>query len=142
MRKKFIGISYGSSMNPLIQAGDKLFVAESKKIVIGDIVVFIRGKKLISHRLIRFKKEFLVTKGDNSIFTDGLIRRDEIIGKVVLVQSGEKILNFEGKKANAVRYYFLLRSLLLYYSPILTYKLLNKLLFGVNFMKNALSEKL
>ena len=140
MRKKFIGVSCGNSMNPLIRAGDKLFVAETKKIVIGDIVVYLRRKELRSHRLIRFKKGFILTKGDNAIFTDGLIRRDEIIGKVVLVQSGKKRLNLESKKANIIKYYFLLRSLLLYYAPLVTYKALKRLFFGTKYIKSFLEE--
>ena len=139
MKNVLIGISYGNSMAPLITANNKLHIYTTKSVSLGDIVVFYRQKKLISHRLIRFKNNHLITKGDNSPFTDGIVMREEIVGKVILIQTNKKTLNLQSKTATAVKYYFLFCSLCQFYGPIVLYKFIGKLFVGRKFLKNLLT---
>lgn len=66
----FVGKSIGTSMEPLINQGDKLYVEKLRisQLKIGDIIVFYSNNNFIGHRIIRINKKRIITKGDNSIF--------------------------------------------------------------------------
>lgn len=75
-------------MLPLLREGDVVFL---KKIVNGvirvdDIVCFRRGSRLVTHRVIYKKKNYVITKGDNNIHADGKIAVTRILGKVDLIK--------------------------------------------------------
>src|SRR5690348_11539286 len=63
----------GSSMNPLIQAGDELYVAFGRERPrLGEIVVFWENHRMVVHRLVQRRRtpdgEVLLTRGDASRF--------------------------------------------------------------------------
>jgi signal peptidase I len=75
----------GRSMLPVIQDGDLLHVqtVDTAKLKIGDIVLFKSGSEFKAHRIIRKQRGIFVTRGDAGMDTDGTIRGEHIVGKVV-----------------------------------------------------------
>jgi len=74
----------GRSMLPTIQDGDTLYVEPIQKSPrVGDIVLFFRDGQFKAHRILRGRGGHFVTRGDSGMDTDGVVRREEIIGKVV-----------------------------------------------------------
>ncbi len=140
-QKIYIGVSRGTSMNPLINSGDKLFVIKTNRIKLGDIVVFVSGKKLVSHRVIRKKKSLILTKGDNVPFVDGYTMEHTIIGKLIEIRGNNYIIRLTSKKATATKYYFLLRSTVLFYVPLMTFRLLCYFMPGSSWIRRVLTEK-
>ncbi|MBU0572380.1 nucleotidyltransferase family protein [Patescibacteria group bacterium] len=87
-------LDQGKSMSPLILPNDKIIVAKTSSLKVNDIVVFKKEKRLIAHRLIYISpsKDFLVTKGDNNLKSDGKIKPSQILGKVNFIKrNGETI---------------------------------------------------
>ena len=128
----YIGKSYGSSMKPLINEGDKLYIQKAKiaELKIGEVIVFYNEKKLISHRVIKKTNKFVVTKGDNNLFIDPPISNKHILGRIMRISGKYGDLDFTTLKARFIQYYFLFRSLIIYYIPRIIGKVLSKLLVG------------
>ncbi len=89
----------GGSMAPFIKDGSVLTVKPNKRIFIGDIILYKGGGGLIAHRVIRKRKvggrAFLITKGDNLGYRDALVSSSEILGKVVVMESGERRIQMD-----------------------------------------------
>ena len=92
----FIPVS-GSSMLPLIQDGDQALVRHGVSgIQCGDLVVFRQQGKMVVHRVLQINPQangptFLI-KGDNNLSVDPPVEAEEIVGRVLLIKRGEKIL--------------------------------------------------
>ncbi len=89
-----MNIDQGKSMAPLILPSDKIVITKASSLKVNDIVVFKKEERLIAHRLIYIPpaKDFFVTKGDNSLKSDGKIKPSQILGKVNSVKrNGETI---------------------------------------------------
>jgi len=91
--------AYGNSMYPAIAHGEFVTVAPLKEmddIAIGDIVLGSINGKLIAHRIMNIKKSgeqcVLFIKGDSISHVDE-IRWEEVIGKVIEVERGNKHIN-------------------------------------------------
>lgn len=71
-------------MAPRINDGDILHVAPvgSRKLKVGEIILFRCGTELKAHRIIRLRGEIPVTRGDAGLDNDGEIRREDILGVV------------------------------------------------------------
>ncbi len=80
----------GNSMSPFIKPADIITLSSynGTSPEVGDIVaVYLpRKKMLIVHRLIARHPNGFVMAGDNSFRMDGLVRNQEIVGKVTEVQ--------------------------------------------------------
>ncbi|MCS6907750.1 MAG: signal peptidase I, partial [Anaerolineales bacterium] len=74
----------GTSMLPYLKAGDRVWVrkAQWSSLRIGDLIVFERGRRVFTHRLIWKSFPFLITKGDNTLFPDPLLAPEKVLGKV------------------------------------------------------------
>ena len=86
----------GSSMLPVIESGDSVLIESGAAgLLPGHLVVFRQGDGLVGHRLLSkvSGKGLLLTKGDNALRTDPLVAEDEIIGRVIAVQRGDKTLS-------------------------------------------------
>jgi len=89
----------GNSMTPLIHLGDQVLVSRvvSEHIRSGDIVLFRRDGDMIVHRVLKRHRTDkgigFSEKGDNTL-TSGLIEADKIIGRVIMVKGGRKMLGF------------------------------------------------
>jgi signal peptidase I len=76
---------YGLSMFPFLLPG---YLVRIKHVYFddvksGDIILFERIQKLVLHRVIRKKKDFIQTKGDSLTQWDKKIGRDDFIALVV-----------------------------------------------------------
>lgn len=72
------------SMSPALNVGDVVVVAPTGQIREGDIVSFMRGRTLITHRVIGIDGETLTTKGDANEDSDmGTIDRSQVMGGVL-----------------------------------------------------------
>lgn len=77
----------GSSMNPLIHAGDELYVEfGGERPRLGEIVVFWENSRMVVHRLVHRRRtvdgEMLVTRGDASLSFDRAFPADQVFGVV------------------------------------------------------------
>jgi hypothetical protein len=77
----------GSSMNPLIHAGDALYVEfGGQRPRLGEIVVFWENSRMVVHRLVHRRRtvdgEVLVTRGDASLLFDREFPADQLFGVV------------------------------------------------------------
>ena len=90
----------GNSMYPFIKDGSIITVSHlsPKEVRIGNIGVFKLPDRLCVHRIIGVKNEkgysFFLEKGDN-FFTVNQVSTEKLIGKVVSIQNGEKIIDLE-----------------------------------------------
>jgi uncharacterized repeat protein (TIGR01451 family) len=72
-------------MVPLIQDGDVLQVEPigSYKLRIADIVLFRKDGEFKAHRILRKKGGVFTTRGDAGMQTDGVVMREQVLGRVV-----------------------------------------------------------
>ncbi len=87
----------GNSMWPLICEGDLLLVAYGEQgISKGDVAVIYNDKRLLVHRITRIKgkepERIYITKGDNHCRKDSPSHIDQIMGRVLTVQRGDRQL--------------------------------------------------
>lgn len=78
----------GRSMLPSVFPGDTVLVErhDGGEIAEGDIVLFRRNCRLVAHRVIRRSEDSgVVTQGDGLLIPDGRVRKEEMLGKVVLI---------------------------------------------------------
>ena len=95
-RHKMIAIA-SNSMKPTFYRGDAIIYEKvsAKEINIGDVLVFNRDGKIITHRVVKIyknnKKIAFVTKGDSNNSEDsGLVDSKDVLGR------GEKIIKYIG----------------------------------------------
>ncbi|MCQ2513583.1 MAG: S26 family signal peptidase [Ruminococcus sp.] len=76
----------GKSMMPLLKEGRDLFVVkrlDNRKLSRYDVIMF-RHRRLrntyVLHRIIKVTEKGYITRGDNCLKADGIIKDDEIIG--------------------------------------------------------------
>ena len=73
----------GTSMNPLLKSGrDKAYIENLKKpLKKGDIVLYTRdNKSFVLHRIVKIRGEKLIIRGDNNLFYERDIKKEDIIG--------------------------------------------------------------
>ena len=75
----------GSSMLPAIRPGDNLLIRHCRleEAGPGDIVLFMRHRRLFAHRVISRSGTYLVTKGDCIAEPDLSVTANELLGKVI-----------------------------------------------------------
>jgi uncharacterized repeat protein (TIGR01451 family) len=78
-------------MLPAIKDGDILLVEpiEPSKLKPGHIVLFRKKDGFKAHRIVGKRGEFFITQGDAGMTTDGEIRGDQILGKIVARENAE-----------------------------------------------------
>ncbi len=103
--KGFRFCARGQSMWPTIQDGDILHVEPIRKAPRrGDIILFFREGEFKAHRIIRRPDDNFVTRGDAGMESDGIVRRQEIVGKVVAKEcpSTGQLTRFNAGRERAV----------------------------------------
>jgi signal peptidase len=95
MKKKLLQISaYGKSMYPFFQSGDTLFIKPIalKQLSVNDFLTFQKGNIFITHRVIYIPptETYVITKGDMNLQTDGKVKPEKIIGKVIEIKRNNK----------------------------------------------------
>lgn len=102
---RFFNIVSGS-MTPNIEINDVILVkkCDIRDLKKDDIITFTKDKKTISHRIVKIieneNSRMFITKGDNNdVLDDGLIKENQIIGKVVFTipKIGELIMYIQDK---------------------------------------------
>ena len=89
-------VSYiGPSMNPILKSGDRLRIIpyNGKEVGRGDVIAFLPsgGDSKIIHRVVSVSSKGIRTRGDNSSHVDPwILRPDQILGRVVAAQRGNK----------------------------------------------------
>lgn len=90
----------GDSMRPLIVSGDRILIEPVDSPRIGDLITFYEMSTLCTHRVIgRVKKAgelLLRTKGDCCGQWDLPIPVESILGKVAVIQKGDRRLVIDG----------------------------------------------
>ncbi|MEM1535967.1 MAG: hypothetical protein QXQ82_02175 [Candidatus Pacearchaeota archaeon] len=79
-----------NSMDPTMDKeanGIEVKPSSPEEIHVGDIISFKKGNEIVSHRVIKIGKDekgwYCETKGDNTVFSDGKVRFEQIVGVVV-----------------------------------------------------------
>ena len=93
----------GRSMLPAIQDGEIVHVkpVSADMLRIGDIVLLRTDEQFKAHRIIRKRGQCFITRGDSGADTDGEIRCDQILGRVIAkepINSG-RLVRLDGMKA-------------------------------------------
>jgi signal peptidase I len=92
----------GASMLPWVRPGDTVDVrsVQPEAVRCGDLVLFARHGVLITHRVIEKRGLAgdlrLIAKGDSRVESDGVIRRDELLGRVVRIHRGKRRMDLDG----------------------------------------------
>ena len=73
------------SMKPTIQIGDVVIVKITKDVNKNDIIVYIDGDDIITHRLVEKSENNIVTRGDANNSEDKPIQENMIIGQVIKI---------------------------------------------------------
>ena len=98
----------GYSMYPLIrQREDILHIVKADNYQKGDIVLFISDKeKYVLHRILKIKKDKIITAGDYNYFKDQPITYTQILGKLISIKKkdGQVIDLSRDKKARKFWY--------------------------------------
>ncbi len=73
------------SMSPTIKVGDVVITKLTKEVKENDIIVYIDGNNIITHRLIEKNGNKIITRGDANNSEDKPIEEKMIIGEVVKI---------------------------------------------------------
>lgn len=105
-----------NSMAPLIRAGDKIHArwVEPHTIKFGDIIIFKTEKWTVTHRVIRrYNNVEFLHKGDNILYS-GITSDPAILGRVVAVKKGDRLIDLDTKLQRFVNYLLAIHSLAIY----------------------------
>lgn len=73
------------SMATTIEKGDIVIVKlNEKELNEKDIITYKKDKAIITHRIIKIDGDSIIAKGDNNNAEDDPIKKDDVIGKVVI----------------------------------------------------------
>lgn len=72
-----------SSMEPTINAGDKVIINVTNNLKEGDIVVYLNDDVLVCHRIQEITGNNVICKGDRNNIHDDPVSIEKIVGKVV-----------------------------------------------------------
>lgn len=80
---------HGDSMLPLLKDGDTIKIEKCNAYKIGDVVAYFvkvdNELKIVIHRIVLKRKEYMLTKGDNNNFIDKIkVKNDLVLGVVLL----------------------------------------------------------
>ena len=74
-----------NSMAPEITTDDLILVKVTKDVQKGDVITFIDGDNLITHRVVEVNGPAYITKGDANNSNDKTVLESQIVGKVVKI---------------------------------------------------------
>ena len=80
----FFEVATGS-MSPTLEIGDVVIVKITKQVKEDDIIVYIDGKNIITHRLIEINDNELIAKGDANNSQDKPIQQEMVLGEVIRI---------------------------------------------------------
>ena len=98
----------GYSMYPLIkQREDILHIVKTDSFKRGDIILFKSdAEHYVLHRILKIKKDTIITAGDYNYFKDKPIKNEQILGKLISIKKkdGKEIDLSKDKKARKFFY--------------------------------------
>lgn len=80
----FFEVATGS-MYPTMEIGDVVIVKITREVQPNDIIVYIDGESIITHRLIEKNETELIAKGDANNSEDKPIQEDMVLGQVIKI---------------------------------------------------------
>lgn len=80
----FFEVATGS-MSPTMEIGDVVIVKITKEVKQNDIIVYIDGENIITHRLIAINDNELIAKGDANNSEDKPIQENMVLGEVICI---------------------------------------------------------
>ena len=98
--------AWGWSMHPNIKDGD-LVILKEREPSRGEVICFsgYSGTKTL-HRLVKLKRDYLTTKGDNCLNLDKAIKWDEILGVAIALKRENRIIPLKGRWLYGYFYFF------------------------------------
>ena len=98
----------GYSMYPLIkEREDILHIIKTDNVKKGDVILFKSDNNhYVLHRILKIKKDKIITAGDYNYFKDQPITREQVLGKLVTIKKkdGKEIDLSKDKKARKFWY--------------------------------------
>ncbi len=97
-------------MLPLLRDGQKLTLDNtlSKKIRVGDIIIYNNSSQLVAHRVVTIKsrngQRYYIEKGDNQL-TYTMLKANGVLGKVIAIDGENKAL-FTSRRNHIANYMF------------------------------------
>lgn len=82
----------GTSMLPAVQPGDIVWVRSYgvDRAAVGAVVLFAREERLVVHRVVQ--REPWITRGDTLTYNDPPISRADLLGRIVAIERGKRII--------------------------------------------------
>jgi signal peptidase len=109
-RPVFLSYAYSGSMSPTINKGDLFLINPlDRNPDVGDVAVFKANGRWTVHRIVAITERGYITKGDNNVATDQqnglypLVRKEDVIGKVVEIGSHPLVVRRGGTFIESVR---------------------------------------
>ncbi len=98
----------GISMLPLLWPGDTVYYRKIRfgRLKINDVVIAIKSNRIFIHRVIYKKGNYVVTKGDNNMESDGKIYNRQIVGSVYQFKRQGRIIHLDSLYLLQSSYYF------------------------------------
>ena len=98
--------AWGWSMHPNIKDG-YLVILKEREPSRGEVICFsgYSGTKTL-HRLVKLKRDYLTTKGDNCLNLDKAIKWDEILGVAIALKRENRIIPLKGRWLYGYFYFF------------------------------------
>lgn len=97
----------GYSMFPLLRPGDRGVAGKCRMedLQAGDIILFFQNESLVAHRLLQIKENGLLTRGDNCLLSDPLVKPDMLVGKLIMYQRAGKLYSTKSGIARTVLFF-------------------------------------
>lgn len=122
---KYVGMTSGVSMLPMIESGKDVVVIEKKtqRLKPLDVALYMRnGKDYVLHRVLEVTEDGYIIRGDNC-YNDEIVKEDEVIGVLTQYFKGEKPIMMDDKKYlryvnRRLRYYKIRRFFVLTFAKV------------------------
>lgn len=122
---KYVGMTSGVSMLPMIESGKDVVVIEKKtqRLKPLDVALYMRnGKDYVLHRVLEVTDDGYIIRGDNC-YNDEIVKEDEVIGVLTQYFKGEKPIMMDDKKYlryvnRRLRYYKIRRFFVLTFAKV------------------------
>jgi signal peptidase I len=96
---KYVGVTVGNSMRPMIRSGRDVVVIEKKnaRLKVFDVALYVKEKSYVLHRVLKVTENGYVMRGDNCYFDEN-IREEDVIGRLIGFFKGKKYISVDCKK--------------------------------------------
>lgn len=116
--KKFKMPVNGVSMLPFLNKKHYVILDKPNDLKKNDIILYKRDNgKYVLHRIYKVKKDYYQLLGDNQVYREYPIYKNQVIGKVVTVIKGDKINNLNGFKYKLYLFFWNIRPIRLICFP-------------------------